>query len=315
MATEGYVKFEYFSKGVPPYYGTGGFPELLDDEKITIETPCLEMNYHQYVGMFKKFMMAVGFDEKNIMQAGCSIAFNEMNNEKLMREVAEEYDLVMSEDLPDIIQDKIKQDVEWIEKHKDSWEQRYWALYRRFSKLAHLTDSDLEETAARYSERNNDMMPPWGHSDMEALKYTDEELDAMCDKAASDEDKKKCQEYNLREAEYYNKRAELDAEFLAKDRNSNFPGENTICDAENPSDECKEHWNNFWGVDVSNKDMWEQGVMKVITNDPMKAWNGLVPGSMEAREEGCICPVLDNEEMPDDKKWVDVECPIHGRKS
>ena len=28
-------------------------------------------------------------------------------------------------------------------------------------------------------------MPPWGHSDMEALRYTDEELDAMCDAATS----------------------------------------------------------------------------------------------------------------------------------
>jgi hypothetical protein len=55
MATEGYVKFEYFSKGVPPYYNTGGFPELLDDEKITIETPSIDMSYHQYVSLFKKF--------------------------------------------------------------------------------------------------------------------------------------------------------------------------------------------------------------------------------------------------------------------
>ena len=38
-------------------------------------------------------------------------------------------------------------------------------------------------------------------------QYTEEELDAMCDAA---EDKEKCHEYNLREAEYYNKRAELD---------------------------------------------------------------------------------------------------------
>jgi len=29
----------------------------------------------------------------------------------------------------------------------------------------------------------SDVMPPWGHSDMEALKYTDEELNAMCDVA------------------------------------------------------------------------------------------------------------------------------------
>jgi hypothetical protein len=28
-------------------------------------------------------------------------------------------------------------------------------------------------------------MPPWGHSDMEALRYTEEELDAMCDSATS----------------------------------------------------------------------------------------------------------------------------------
>ncbi len=41
-------------------------------------------------------------------------------------------------------------------------------------------------------------------------QYTEEELNAMCDKAASDQEKEKCREYNLREAEYYNKRAELD---------------------------------------------------------------------------------------------------------
>ena len=57
-----------------------------------------------------------------------------------------------------------------------------------------------------------DIMPPWGHSDMEALRYTEEELNAMCEKAESDYEKQKCREYNLREAEYYNKRAQLDAE-------------------------------------------------------------------------------------------------------
>ena len=41
-----------------------------------------------------------------------------------------------------------------------------------------------------------DIMPPWGHSDMEALRYTEEELNAMCDKAASDEENHKS---NLKE--------------------------------------------------------------------------------------------------------------------
>ena len=44
-------------------------------------------------------------------------------------------------------------------------------------------------------------------NDMTEGNYTEEELNAMCDAAA---DKEKCREYNLREAEYYNKRAELD---------------------------------------------------------------------------------------------------------
>ena len=44
----------------------------------------------------------------------------------------------------------------------------------------------------------------------ESKQYTEEEMNAMCDAA---EDKEKCREYNLREAEYYNKRAQLDAEY------------------------------------------------------------------------------------------------------
>ena len=44
----------------------------------------------------------------------------------------------------------------------------------------------------------------------ERSQYTEEELNAMCDKAESDQEKEKCREYNLREAEYYDKRAQLD---------------------------------------------------------------------------------------------------------
>jgi hypothetical protein len=47
----------------------------------------------------------------------------------------------------------------------------------------------------------------------ENKQYTEEELNAMCDAAS---DKEKCREYNLREAEYYNKRAELDAKYTSK---------------------------------------------------------------------------------------------------
>ena len=59
----------------------------------------------------------------------------------------------------------------------------------------------------------------WKDSVPQSSNYSDEVLDAMCDKAASDEEKQKCREYNLREAEYYNKRATLDLthdEMIAK---------------------------------------------------------------------------------------------------
>jgi hypothetical protein len=43
------------------------------------------------------------------------------------------------------------------------------------------------------------------------------------------------------------------------------------------------------------------------------AWNGLVPGSPEAVANSCSCPVIDNAEMPNDHKWVNGDCPLHGK--
>ena len=42
-----------------------------------------------------------------------------------------------------------------------------------------------KETVTKLKQQEiDDCMPPWGHSDMEALRYTDKEMDAMCDNAA-----------------------------------------------------------------------------------------------------------------------------------
>lgn len=50
----------------------------------------------------------------------------------------------------------------------------------------------------------------------EHKQYTEEEMNAMCERAAAENDKDKCREYNLREAEYYNKRAQLDIQEVNK---------------------------------------------------------------------------------------------------
>ena len=63
----------------------------------------------------------------------------------------------------------------------DEFLQYYLAEFDEKFKLA------WKETVVKENQeiqkKIDDSMPPWGHSDMEALKYTDEELDAMCEAA------------------------------------------------------------------------------------------------------------------------------------
>lgn len=76
----------------------------------------------------------------------------------------------------------------------------------------------------RPAKSDDDCMPPWGHSDLEYLVHHKKPV--SCDKddpspeckgAWNDfwEDADQNREYNLREAEYYNQRAKLDAEYEA----------------------------------------------------------------------------------------------------
>jgi hypothetical protein len=53
--------------------------------------------------------------------------------------------------------------------------------------------------------------------------------------------------------------------------------------------------------------------MDAMTAEYHKEWKGLVPGSPEAVKKNCKCPVMDNEEMPEDRKWVNGDCPLHGK--
>jgi len=67
---------------------------------------------------------------------------------------------------------------------------------------------DFETTQSDWNDFWEENYYPEEHK-----QYTEEELNAMCDAAS---DKEKCREYNLREAEYYTKRAELDAKHTSK---------------------------------------------------------------------------------------------------
>ena len=79
------------------------------------------------------------------------------------------------------------------------------------------------ETVVKLKEEDP-CMPPWGHSDLE---------------------------YGLANST------------LTEDRNSNFPGENTICNNQDTSPECKGAWNSFWEDDVIKGDKVVKWVLPV----------------------------------------------------
>lgn len=59
----------------------------------------------------------------------------------------------------------------------------------------------------------------------------------------------------------------------------------------------------------------EEDIKAIIdesTDGGYKPWGDLVPGTDEAYRMGCKCPILDNQNMPEGKKWVNADCPLHG---
>lgn len=162
--------------------------EMVPEQHITIKVPAEDLNSLQLFRVWESFMQAMGHNEQGIMKGACHLAFNDMRSEESMRKIADEYDLILSED---------------------------------FAKEVNKLNAEISDLKAKISRLENPENP----------QYTDEEMDAMMG------------DYN-----YYE-------------------------------------------------------------------WNGLVPGSPEAVAAGCTCPVMDNEEMPLNKKWVNANCPIHGRKT
>ena len=174
------VKLIYINDTPPQYSET--FPGILDEHTITIEAPAQDLNIHQYFALFKSFLRVIDFNEYNIMDGACGLAFNDMNDEMHMKKLMQEYEL----------QDK--------QAYTDD--------------DARSLEAEIRDLKVKLSRLENPDNP----------NYTDEEMDAMM------------------------------------------------------------------------------------------PWGGLVPGSVEAQRKNCTCPVLDNQEMPNDRKWVNAECPIHGKK-
>jgi hypothetical protein len=74
------------------------FNELPPEEHITIEAPAEDLDTTQLFELFKKFMFAMGYAENSIASGACRLAFNDMRSPEDMKNLANEYDLIMEED-------------------------------------------------------------------------------------------------------------------------------------------------------------------------------------------------------------------------
>jgi hypothetical protein len=105
----------------------------------------------------------------------------------------------------------------------EGWD--YTATGEKFPRVCDKDDPSPECKSAWTSFWEEQYYPEEYYPHPDQKQYTEEEMNAMCEQAASEVEKEKCREYNLREAEYYNKRAKLDAEYQTKADGYSVDGE------------------------------------------------------------------------------------------
>jgi hypothetical protein len=91
----------YTAKATLKYEATSDFKntdDFLPNENFVYEFDCDNVTATQMFRAFEKFLFFIGYNEQSIMSGACSLAFNEFRSSELMKKVAKEYDLILSED-------------------------------------------------------------------------------------------------------------------------------------------------------------------------------------------------------------------------
>ena len=146
MSYEATVQFKFDATYTYNYSSGFDADDFIPEEHYVITAPAADLNAKQYFKLFEKFMLCVGMDPQSIRSAAMSLVFNDCVREEDQRKVCAEYELTMDEDL---------------DKKYEQWKERdaQWAKMN-----AHYENNFGSEPKIK-----GDHMPPWGHSDMEAL--------------------------------------------------------------------------------------------------------------------------------------------------
>lgn len=92
MSFKASIAFKYDSEW------TYGSSEFLPEEHITMEFPAQDVNTEQLFSAFNKFLLAIGYNDEVIANGATSLAFNPDLPIEKMRKTAYKYDLILSED-------------------------------------------------------------------------------------------------------------------------------------------------------------------------------------------------------------------------
>jgi hypothetical protein len=172
MTYEAKLKVQFTTKNIPSVYSSYE-TEFLPEENYTFEVPAEELSTTQVFGFFKKVMLTMGYSEQTIASGMMSTVFNPDGDEKLMRKLCDEYDLIMAEDFGKRLQEEVQKQVE-IEKE-----------LMRFNKGPMGTvPEETHATPGSYRklyQENLDLKARLSRlQNPDAPSYTDEEIDAMC---------------------------------------------------------------------------------------------------------------------------------------
>ena len=141
-----------------------GCDDILPAENIKMEVPSEDLNIHQYFHLFSRFLRAVGFCDYNIMQGGVQLAFNDMRDQKEMKRVADEYGLILEEDIPNQLQEEVKLSNKYAED---------WVFVMKSIEENEKLRSEVLDLKAKLSRLENPNNP----------NYTEEEIEAICAEA------------------------------------------------------------------------------------------------------------------------------------
>jgi hypothetical protein len=156
------VTLKFDSEWKSPSYSYVTDETMLPEEHVTMECPAHDLNTTQYFRLFRNFLLAIGMDDANIVKGAVSLGFNEEHDYEQMRRIAEEFDLVLNEDVAKRVEEKVKEEKEIDEE---------WARIQKNSdKIDALTKENFD-LKAKLSRLENPDNPNYTDAEIAAMTY------------------------------------------------------------------------------------------------------------------------------------------------